>query len=139
MERQTIILGDLTQKFSLSLFDQLSTLLHLMPTMDPELRANKLRKHSAIARKTIESLLSVCRLLRQPQFRAELKRIQNLEEEASLRGAHRDRTLDALYFFHAGLYPNRIWPFDIHSAKEILRSGKPQICILIIDATGLSE
>ncbi len=127
-----IEIGDLVQKFSVKLYENLNDLLNLMPAMTPELRAQKLNQHIISSKQKINALLSLCKWLKTYQVKENLSRYANDLMVYNVKNFERDQILNGIYYFHAGLYPNRIQPLSIKLSKEIISRGIQFLQYLIL-------
>jgi hypothetical protein len=118
--KEEIPLGDLVQKISLALYEQLANLMKIMPAQTPELRAQKLKQYFAIARSRLENLQAICQGLHSAEMKNGLKSLGDQDDECSRRRFETEQVLNAMYFFHAELYPKRIRSLDVELTKEIL-------------------
>lgn len=126
--KEEIPLGDLVQKISLALYEQLANLMKIMPAQTPELRAQKLKQYFAIARSRLENLQVICQGLYSAEMKTGLKSLGDQDDECCRRRFETEQVLNAMYFFHAELYPKRIRSLDVDLAKEILaRNAYPYL------------
>jgi hypothetical protein len=124
----SIQLGDLVQKISLALYEQLANLMTLMPAMTPELRAQKLKQYMAIARSRLENLQGICQKLQSIDMKNGLKALADQEVDCSRQRFEMEQVLNAIYFFHAELYPKRIRSLDVELSKEVIaRNAYPYL------------
>lgn len=116
----TSTLGDAIQKISISIYLEIDKLLGLMQNQDPELRTLEFRTFIHRSRKKLLQLFALIRWLSMPGVSDCFRSVSNYNSQVSTIDDGTARSLDEVYFTHAGIFSMRSRPFEISRAIDVL-------------------
>ena len=123
MATDTIKVGDVIQRVSTHIIDELRVLLGNMKSLTPELRTVKLRALVSRSKKQLADLLAICKWLESPDVGKYFNSLNQMHFQITNTENELNEIQDGLYFTHRDLFAKRIRPINVRMARDILALG----------------